>query len=281
MCGATLAGVDRGTPGVGPAPPGLPDLPLLEDDLDAPGVIHPAEVIEAIDMPSRVVLCFFSEVLDAIAARPDCRELEVLVWAHGRHPLYEVEHRGHRLAVVHPGVGAPLAAGILEEVIGLGGREFVTVGGAGALVGDLAMGHPIVVDSAVRDEGTSLHYAPPGRVIATDPQCVASVERTLAAAGVESRTGRAWTTDGVYRETRARVERRVAEGCIAVDMEAAALLAVAQYRGVRMAPLLYAGDSLAGEKWDHREWYAATSLREALFWLAADAALDLPPAAAG
>ncbi len=270
-----------GAPGVGPAPADLPGIPLLEDDLDAPGVIHPAEVIEAIDMPSRVVLCFFAEVLDAISTRPDCRELDVRVWAHGRHPLYEIEHRGQRLAVAHPGVGAPLAAGILEEVVGLGGREFVTVGGAGALVGDLDMGHPIVVDSAVRDEGTSLHYAPPGRVITTDPQCVASVAGTLAAAGVEFRTGRAWTTDGVYRETRARVERRVAEGCIAVDMEASALLAVAQYRGVRLAPLLYAGDSLAGEIWDHRQWYAATSLRAALFWLAADAALDLPPAVAG
>ena len=141
------------------------------------------------------------------------------------------------------------------------------------------MGHAVVVDSAVRDEGTSFHYIPPSRVIDADPDLVASIETTLADAGVPFVTGRTWTTDAPYREARTRVTRRVErDGCITVEMEASALLAVAKYRGVRLVSLLYAGDSLAGDVWDHRGWNSAHDVREGLFWLAADAALNLPDA---
>jgi hypothetical protein len=51
---------------------------------------------------------------------------------------------------------------------------------------------------------------------------------------------------------------------------------VAAYRGARLVSLLYAGDSLAGDDWDHRGWHSAFDVREGLFWLAADAALRLP-----
>jgi uridine phosphorylase len=254
------------------------DLALIEDDLGAKAFIEPTEVIGRIDMPSRVVFCFFSEVVAQIAARDDAREVDVLVWAHGPHPIYEIGHQGQRLGVVQAGVGAPLSAGLMEELIALGGREFVAVGGAGCLVPELVMGHAIVVDSAVRDEGTSFHYLPPSRVVDSDPEAAAALSDSLREAGVPFVVGRTWTTDGVYRETRARAERRVAEGCISVDMEASALIAVARYRGVRLANLLYAGDSLAGEEWEHRGWHSATSLREQMFWFAADAVLRLPTA---
>jgi uridine phosphorylase len=251
------------------------DLPLLEDDLGSPAVIEPSEVLSPIDMPACVVLCFFSEVIDALAARDDTRVVQVLAAAHGTHTIWELEHAGERLAVMHPGVGAPLAAGFVEEVIALGGRAFVAVGGAGALLPDLVLGHAVVVDGAVRDEGTSLHYLAPSRTVDADPAAVAVVEDTLRTAGVPFVTGRTWTTDAIYRETRARVDRRVAEGCVTVEMEAAALIAVARYRGVRFAQLLYAGDSLAGPVWDARDWTAATTVRERLFWHAADAAVRL------
>jgi uridine phosphorylase len=254
------------------------ELPLLEDDLDSPEFIEPRRrMLDGTDMPSRVVFCFFSEMMDKIAAREDARLIDTLTWAHGPHRVLEMEHRGERLAVVHAGVGAPLAGGLLDEVIALGGQEFVAVGGAGCLVPDLVMGHAVVVDSAVRDEGTSFHYAAASRVIEADPTLVASVEATLTEAGVPFVTGRTWTTDAPYREARTRVARRVdQDGCITVEMEASALLAVAAYRGARLVSLLYSGDSLAGDEWDHRGWHTAFEVREGLFWLAADAALRLP-----
>ena len=72
-----------------------------------------------------------------------------------------------------------------------------------------------------------------------------------------------------------RVERRIDERCTMVDMESSAFIAVARYRGLRFAQLLYAGDSLAGEEWDSRSWDSAQSIRESLFRLSASAALRL------
>jgi uridine phosphorylase len=247
------------------------DLPLLEHDLAEPSVIDPAPVVDAIDMPESVVMCFFLEIIESIAADAETKPVAVLNWAHGKHPIYEIEHRGQRLAVMHQGVGAPLAAGLFEEAIALGGRRFVAVGGAGALTPELVLGHAIVVSSAVRDEGTSFHYIAPSRTIDADAVGVAALEATLREADVPFVTGRTWTTDAPYRETRTCVTRRVDEGCLTVEMEASAFIAVARYRGVGFAQVLYAGDSLAAPDWDERGWTRATSIREKLFWLAADA----------
>lgn len=252
------------------------DLPLLDDDLATAGIIQPAFLTDRLnaDMPENVVLCFFPEVVAAVGeagARPVCR----LSAERGRTPVWEIEQDGKRLAVMQPGVGAPLSAMFFEELIALGGRRFVAVGGAGALVHELVLGHAVIVESAVRDEGTSFHYLPPSRVVEADPHGIAVLEATLAAADVPYRTARTWTTDAVYRETRSRIDRRVAEGCIVVEMEASAFIAVARFRGVRFAQLLFAADSLAGEAWQHRGWTTARAAREGLFRLAAAAAVAL------
>jgi uridine phosphorylase len=71
------------------------------------------------------------------------------------------------------------------------------------------------------------------------------------------------------------VARRQGQGCLTVEMEAAALLAVAQYRGVLLGQVLYGGDDLSGEAWDNRGWQSRPQIREQLFWLAAEACLAL------
>lgn len=253
----------------------LSDVPLLEDDLAERGLIAPAAVRVQGAMPTAVVVCFFAELIERLAERPDVERIAMLSAAHGRHAVLSVPHGSGRVAVFHPGVGAPIAAGFLEEVIATGGRSFIAVGGAGALVPDLVLGHPVVVRSAVRDEGTSFHYAAPERFIDADPAGLDALRATLEEAGVEHLVGRAWTTDAFYRETPARIARRVREECLVVDMEAAAFIAVARYRAVRFGQLLYAADSLAGTEWDHRGWDAAADVRSRLFDLAASAALRL------
>jgi purine-nucleoside phosphorylase len=80
-----------------------------------------------------------------------------------------------------------------------------------------------------------------------------------------------WTTDGVFRETPARVRARRDEGCVTVEMETAAFLAVAAFRDVRFVQYLYAGDDVSGEAWDHRGWTTA-DVRADLFRLAVETA---------
>jgi purine-nucleoside phosphorylase len=87
--------------------------------------------------------------------------------------------------------------------------------------------------------------------------------------------GKTWTTDAIYRETPTKIAQRRAEGCITVEMEAAAFFAVAQFRGVRFGQLLYGGDDVSGAAWDNREWHQRADTREKLFWLAAEAVLRL------
>ena len=177
--------------------------------------------------------------------------------------------------MLHAGVGAPLAAGLLEEVIVFGCRSFVVCGGAGVLRPDLAVGHLVVLTSALRDEGTSHHYLPPGRVVDLDHDAAQVLAGTLADHGVPYVEGRTWTTDAPYRETAHRIAARRGEACIVVDMEAAALAAVARFRGVRLGQVVYGGDDLSGETWDHRSWQSRAEIRDNLLSLAGSAALRL------
>jgi uridine phosphorylase len=252
------------------------DVALFEDDLAEPGVIeahmlHP----QGADIAKVAVLCFFNDLLEQLAAEGVLRPVYVLRSEIGRNPVYEYTSEHGTVAVVHPGVGAPLAAGFVEEMTALGVTTFVACGGAGALVEDLALGHVMVVASALRDEGTSFHYAAPGRIIDADPLGIRVLEETLTQMDVPYFVGRAWTTDALMRETRSRVQRRIDERCAMVDMESSAFIAVARYRDLRFAQMLYAGDSLAGDTWDSRHWDHARDVREQLFYVAARAAVAL------
>jgi purine-nucleoside phosphorylase len=73
-----------------------------------------------------------------------------------------------------------------------------------------------------------------------------------------------WTTDSFYRETRDKATLRVSEGCVTVEMEAAAFFAVSKFRDVRLGQILYGGDDLSGVEWDGRSWNSRTESRENL-----------------
>jgi uridine phosphorylase len=258
-----------------PIPPIPPIPPILEFDPDRDAVIHPAAVATRREQaPEHAVMCFFSDVIAdiALSGAPVLWELQA---AHGVHPVYAVEFGGRPLAVFHPGVGAPLAAAFFEEAIASGCRRFVAVGDAGGLVPELTLGHVVVPTAAVRDEGTSYHYLPASREVEPAPEAIAAIEATLTAHGVAFVRGKTWTTDAFYRETRGRVTRRVQEGCITVEMEAAALLAVSRFRAVPLGIMLAAADDLSGEDWDDRGFLSDGSIRRRLFELAAEACLRI------
>ncbi|GAB4511905.1 MAG: nucleoside phosphorylase [Anaerolineae bacterium] len=251
------------------------NYPILEFDATPEAMIEPSRILQPLThMPEHGVLCFFREVLDTV-----CKEAEVISQLSseiGKNLIYVLEMpEGKRLAVVHPGVGAPLSAAFLDEMIALGCKKFVAVGGAGVLDANLALGHAVIPTSAVRDEGTSYHYLPPSREVSASESGIAALVETLQSHQIPYVTGKTWTTDAIYRETPAKIARRRDEGCITVEMEASAFFAVAQFRGVELAQLLYAGDDVSGDIWNTRDWHKQASLREKLFWLAAEAALKM------
>jgi uridine phosphorylase len=246
--------------------------PILEFDTSPVAVLEPTAVARPSDLPEHCVLCFFQDVIDGLCQN-GAREVGRRRSELGNHPIHEMEFDGRRLAVAHPRVGAPMAAAMLEALVAMGCRKFVACGGAGVLDGEIAVGHIIVPTAAIRDEGTSYHYLPASREIEPSPRALAAIQSVLGSRGHDYLTGKTWTTDGLYRETRRKVLMRKREGCLTVEMEAAAFFAVAKFRGVEFGQLLYAGDDLSGE-WDHRDWMRH-EVREHLFRLAAEACLKL------
>ena len=271
---AAGAGVSRARTKIG-YDGNMAEYPILEFDPSRPAVIEPSQAISPIDAPEHCVLCFFSEALARLGDAGRLRQIAQRKWEDGLWPLYEMSVDGRRLAVAPARVGSATAAGMLEEAIALGCRKFIVCGGAGVLDRGIAVGHLLVPVAAVRDEGTSYHYLPPGREVNATPAAVAAIKAALQARGVHYQLTKTWTTDAPYRETRNLIERRRAEGCLTVEMEAAAFFAVAEFRGVTLGQILYAGDDVSGTAWDAREWDSRHSIREELFWLAADACLRL------
>lgn len=251
------------------------NLPLLEHDYESESKIEPSRVIRPRDVPEHCVISFFQEINQKVIEEKQAKVVVANRWEDGEHPIYEIEHQGKRLAFFHPGVGAPIAAGLLEEAIAFGIKKFIVCGGCGVLKRDLFVGKLILVDSALRDEGVSYHYLEPSREVKADQDVVKTMQAILSERGIPFITGKTWTTDAPYRETPAMIESRVKEGCLTVEMEAAALLAVAHYRKVKLGQVLYAGDDLSGEHWDQRNWQSRKEIRESLFWLAADICLSL------
>jgi len=256
----------------------MSDLPLLEFDPDEEAVMNPAGTRAAgVDAPIAAVGCFFQELLDAL---PERRELMILSSLTPPHVLWEIDWQGHRLAVFFPGYGAPLAAASLERVIAAGCRNIVFCGGAGAVVPELALGHVVIPEAALRDEGTSFHYVPPSREIEAEAEVVSTLAAVCSANSVPCTVGKVCTTDGPYRETRRKIAQRRDEGCIVVDMEVSALLAVGRFRHTQVGALLYAADDVSGEVRDSRDWRNAAADRQRVFDLSAAAAIALSERAA-
>ena len=225
-------------------------------------------------LPATLVLTFQR---DAYARLLERAGLEVHAPA-GDHPGGGIGHGpvvgavgGGRVALARSSIGAPAAAIVLEGAIARGVRQVLVVGAAGSLQPHLPIGSTVIVTGAEREDGTSHHYLPAGEVMAADPALTGRLEACAGARGAAPVLGRAWTIDAPYRETVGAIRRHRAAGVAVVEMEAAALFAVAHVRGARAGLIVAVSDELFGAAWQRGFEHAA--YLEALV-RAADAAMD-------
>ena len=143
------------------------------------------------------------------------------------------------------GIGSPNAVATFEEIVALGGKEFLNIGTAGGL----QKPGVFLCTKAVRDEGTSSHYLTHEKFSYPDNYLTKMFGKTLIAKGLSPIEAPTWTIDAPYRETKAEIERYRAEGVATVEMEASSLFAVAKYRNVKIASAFVVSDIL-GKKWD-------------------------------
>ena len=148
---------------------------------------------------------------------------------------------GLPLTVQSTGMGGPSAAIVVEELIELGARRIVRVGTCGALVDGPRLGELIVAGAVLGADGTSRALGAPERQ-APDAALTAALR---AAAGPSARDGTVVTGDLFYDPDPDRPARWVEAGAVAVEMEAAAVLAVARRHGVAAGCLLAVTDLLA------------------------------------
>ena len=197
--------------------------------------------------PAGVVLCYqralYRHVLEAEGLQPgDGQQV---------HGVLALPSTGGRVGIVgHFGIGAPVAAIVLKELAAAGTSAFVSIGTAGSLQPDLRVGDLVLCDAAVRDEGVSHHYLPPARLASAPAAMTALFGDTIRRTGVALRTGTSWTIDTPYRETVAEVRHYQSDGVLCVEMEAAALFAVAEVRSLDLASAFVISDSLADLVWD-------------------------------
>lgn len=250
-------------------------FPILEFDSDKNAILDPKTLISKIDISRYCVITFFRDVIEDLN---QAGQLKQVSWIHSETldiPVYETLCHGTRICLVLGLLGAAGAAAQLEELIAFGCEKFMVCGGAGVLQKDIAVGHIIVPYSAVRDEGVSYHYLAPSREVECNPGVVQVITGKLAASGIPYILAKTWTTDAFYRETKDKMALRVSEGCVSVEMEAAAFFAVSMFREITLGQILYGGDDLSGEKWDGRRWNDRKQIRANLVDLSMDICLEL------
>jgi len=152
-------------------------------------------------------------------------------WACYHTELFAFCHVGREYGIVGCAVGAAFAVLIAEELFASGCRLLISVTSAGQIAPLLAPPYFMVIDRALRDEGTSYHYLPPSEYSEADKRLTQLAEEALSAATIPFRVGATWTTDAPFRETQDAIDAALQAGILAVEMEAAALYAFAKARG--------------------------------------------------
>lgn len=226
---------------------------LTQFDPARRAVINPEDYLHPIEnFPETVVSIFSHELFNAIVNFLGGKKIAESRDVDGYWPIYEVTYQGKRLAMYKARLGAPACVGCFEELIAFGAKRIILLGNCGVLDKNIRDCGIIIPTRAIRDEGTSYHYAPAADFIDVNKKYIPEFKAVCDQFGYPYVEGTTWTTDAFYRETLARIEARKAMGAVCVEMECAAMQAMCDWRGVEFFQFLYAGDNLDHSQWDPR-----------------------------
>jgi purine-nucleoside phosphorylase len=226
--------------------------PLLErDDHFAPSVFRPENMLRESRrqkglrsgaVPAVCLLDPDGDIVDHV--RKQFGATRSPHWACYHTRLWEWDRDGVRYGIVGYAVGGAFSVLVAEQLFASGCRLLVNVASAGQISDVGAPPYYILVDRALRDEGTSYHYLPPAAFADADPALIALAQAAFARSGCRVHTGSTWTTDAPFRETAESIALRRAEGVLAVEMEAAALYAFASACGRPVVCLAHVSNRL-------------------------------------
>src|SRR6266481_3024299 len=219
--------------------PDLPKLPpiLTEKNFAAPSVFEPGNLLREArrqkNLPSAEVpeICILDPDGDIVRTLHRASRTRLSPgWACYHTDLFEFEHEGERLGIVGCAVGASFAVLVAEQLFVSGCRFLVSMTSAGQIVSHAPPPYFILIDRALRDEGTSYHYLPPQEFVEAEEGLVDATMQAFASLAQPLYRGASWTTDAPFRETATAIESCRARNILAVEMEAAGLYAFARAR---------------------------------------------------
>lgn len=194
-------------------------------------------------IPACCVLDFDGELAPVAIERFGAKSSPV--WPCFHTTLLRIERDGFPMGLIAGTVGAPFAVLVSEQLITCGCRHIIGYSSSGAVAGWLSLPCLVVPDRALRDEGTSYHYLPPTVWVESTGTLGDTLARHAELCGLPVHRGTTWTTDAPYRETQAQIDQHRANGILTVEMEAAALMALAQVRKAEIASLLHVTNAFA------------------------------------
>ena len=231
-------------------------IPILEFDDNPQAVIMPNHEGLDLQLPKKCIYAFLEEEIDRFAQEVGAECVGEFVSATKTYPVYVMSYKGEEVCLAQAPVGSAPAAQFMDWLIGYGVEKIISTGTCGVLT-NIEENAFLVPVRALRDEGAGYHYVSPSRYMDVQIEAVSAIEQVMEQLGIPYEEVMTWSTDGFYRETAEKVAYRKEEGCAVVEMECAALAAVAQLRGVVWGQLLFTADSLADlENYDSRDWGA-------------------------
>lgn len=156
-------------------------------------------------------------------------------------------------------IGAPVAAGTIEYLNCYGIKNVVAFGSAGRISDKFDSGNLLVVERAIRDEGTSYHYLPAALGVDLDKELSDKLTAFFNGKKIRNAKATTWTIDAFFRETKQRISKRVGQGAVAVEMECSALAAVCKFYGMKFCQFLFFSDTIKNGAW---EWTAALETKQ-------------------
>ena len=234
---------------------------MLEKFVNDKPIFTADSFIEKIENCPKIAVGFFSQVMEDTFVKLFNPKIFTKMKCSGEFNIYEITYNGQRILFYRSSLGSPATICIMEELVCMGVENFLMSGTCGVLT-DLPDYALIIPNKAIRDEGTSYHYAEPSDYVEVDAKIVDRIKRYLLQNSVRFVEGTVWTTDALYRETAKKVEARKRMGAIAVDMECSAMATFAKCKGVDFGQILYGADVVIQGQHDLRSLLKGNSSAE-------------------
>lgn len=215
------------------------DIPLLQHPLTEPSAFTAEGLVAAVrsdrNLPSEpvprvCVLEFDGDLTDWMAATGYAQVRKT--WPCFHTVMHSIDVNGNTCGIIARTIGGPYAVLIAEQLRVSGAELILGLTSAGRVSRSLPLPTLVVVQNAIRDEGTSYHYVPPGNPVESDSELVTTLMNGIGSLGLPVFSGRVWTTDAPYRETQQQLDTYATEGVLAVEMQAASLLAFSKATGM-------------------------------------------------